>query len=119
MPEEASDRVGTSILFENDRIRVWEMTLDIGEGSGFHQHMNDYVFVYVTPSEIDFREPGKKPVRLSCDDGFVQYNVVGRAGMAHEIANAGSMKHRQIIVELLGESVADESQPAERNDRMQ
>jgi hypothetical protein len=30
---EPSDRIGTELLFENDRVRVWDMVLEPGEAS--------------------------------------------------------------------------------------
>ena len=44
--EEISKDVGTELLFENDRVKVWSMALEPGETSPYHQHDNDYVFVY-------------------------------------------------------------------------
>jgi len=117
MSNRPSQRIGTEVLFENDRIRVWEMTLAIGEGSGMHQHEHDYVLVYVTPSKIEFRQPSEAPVYLSCADGFVQYNVVGQQGMIHEIKNVGEETHRQILVEFLGPSRSDTPCPPETNGR--
>ena len=33
--------VGTTKLFENDDIRVWELRLEPGERSDLHQHRHD------------------------------------------------------------------------------
>jgi hypothetical protein len=35
-----STKVGTKLLFENDRVRVWEMRLKPGESSERHTHLN-------------------------------------------------------------------------------
>ena len=47
----AEDRVlggvGTKLLFENDRVKVWEMALEPGEESAVHRHELDYVMVQV------------------------------------------------------------------------
>ena len=39
--------VGTKLLFENDRVKVWEMSLAPGEESDVHRHELDYVMVQV------------------------------------------------------------------------
>jgi len=36
--------VGTKLIFENDRVRVWEFTLAAGESIGAHTHEHDYFF---------------------------------------------------------------------------
>ena len=33
--------VGTAVLFENERIKVWEMDLQPGEESDLHRHDRD------------------------------------------------------------------------------
>lgn len=35
--------VATTKLFENDKIILWEMTLEPGESTGVHTHKHDYV----------------------------------------------------------------------------
>jgi hypothetical protein len=99
-----SDRVGTEILFENDRVRVWEMVLAPGESSELHRHVHDYLFVYVTPTLLESRGPATAPYERSFGDGFAQYNVVGTDGLTHQVRNVGDTPHRQIIVEFLGDS---------------
>ena len=38
---EVSRNVGSELLFENDRVRVWSMTLAPGESCEYHRHEND------------------------------------------------------------------------------
>jgi hypothetical protein len=117
--EVPSERIGTEILFENDRVRVWEMALAPGESSEFHRHLHDYLFVYVTPTLLESRRDGGPPVVRSYGDGYAQYSVVGRAGLKHQVRNVGNEAHRQIIVEFLGASAASgDAPPAETNDRV-
>jgi quercetin dioxygenase-like cupin family protein len=117
--EVPSERVGTEILFENDRVRVWEMALAPGESSEFHRHVHDYLFVYVTPTLLESRRDGGPPFVRSYGDGYAQYSVVGSAGLTHQVRNVGDEPHRQIIVEFLGESAASgDAPPAEANDRV-
>jgi hypothetical protein len=98
-------KVGTTLLFESERVRVWEMVLEPGDSSGLHQHLNDYVFVYVTPDNaLEVCVPGEPPARTVADENFVSHTRVGDAGdarLTHELVNVGSSPHRQILVELL------------------
>src|SRR5262249_34930050 len=115
--ETVSHNVGTELLFENDRVRVWDMTLEPGQSSELHRHLNDYVFAYVTPTLLESRTTGEKPRTLSLDDGYVQYNVDGTEGMTHQVTNVGDRTHRQILVELLGPSESGD-QRIETNGRV-
>jgi len=45
MAEAISDQVGSKLLFENDQVRVWDLTLAPGESTGMHRHENDYLYV--------------------------------------------------------------------------
>jgi len=111
--------VGTELLFENDRVRVWDMQLDPGASSELHQHQHDYLFVYVTPSKLESRSPGSDEVRMfECEDGFASFSVVGREGRPpHQVTNVAEQPHRQIVVELLGRSEAEHEQPPQTNGR--
>ena len=41
--------VGTTLLSETDRVRVWSINLKPGERIGFHRHVLDYFWTAVTP----------------------------------------------------------------------
>ncbi len=42
-----SDEVGSKLLFENDRVRVWDLRIDPGESTGLHRHTKDYLYVVI------------------------------------------------------------------------
>ena len=116
--QSVSNSVGTKLLFENDRIRVWEMRLEPGQSCELHQHVNDYVFVNLTRAQVELLERGNEPLSRSLDEGFVQYTVVGRDGQpAHVLRNAGASELRQILIEFIGKSVALQAQEPESNSR--
>jgi beta-alanine degradation protein BauB len=116
--EDELGNIATTLLFENDRVRVWEMVLDPGEACILHRHVHDYLWVDVTPSRKELLGP-YDPRVVFHDDGFVQYNVVGKGGRTYDtgIRNVGEGRQRQIVVELLGESVADAELEPENNGR--
>jgi hypothetical protein len=103
-------QVGTRLLFENDRVRVWEMVLHPGESSTRHVHESDYLFVYLTRSKLKLKQGGSPEETSEQAPGFVQYTDVG-SGIAHCVENVGSGDHREILVELKGPS--RRSRPAE------
>jgi beta-alanine degradation protein BauB len=60
---EVNGDVGTRLLSETDRVRVWEIRLRPGERIGFHKHVLDYFWVAVTG--------GRSKSHL--DDGTIVY----------------------------------------------
>ena len=108
--------IGTEILFENDRIRVWDMVLEPGESSRMHRHLQDYVWIDVGHSKKELLWPGERRL-LSHDDGYVSYQVVGKAGRDYDtgIKNIGESRSRQVVIEFLGESASDEPRAPETN----
>jgi beta-alanine degradation protein BauB len=121
--QRVSSNIGSALIFQNDRVRVWEMVLEPGEASEMHRHENDYLFVYTTPdNSLRLEELDGTDTTDVFDCGYVQYSVVGTGDGAlrpHRLENVGSSTHRQIIVELLGESESVGDAPApESNGRV-
>jgi quercetin dioxygenase-like cupin family protein len=116
MQSQITTDIGTELLFENERIRVWQMILQPGEESPHHFHEGDYVFIYTTPSRMTAFLEGQPPATADFDDGFVQYTEVG-PGTSHHIRNDGTLPHRQILVEFKGPSLASTLTKPETNGR--
>ena len=113
---QVSDPVATSVLFENGRIRVWEMALGPGQASDWHTHLHDYVFVNLAPAKISFKVADREPISRGLDEGFTQYVAVGPEGEAqHQLINAGDTPLRQILIEILGPSQATRLVEPENN----
>jgi len=108
MTEMADDRsfghVGSKMLFENDRVRVWELRLAPGEETPVHRHDHDHLLVQVAGDRIGllpepdtqsrFKEPMDVPVRRG-EVAFV------RKGGVEVARNVGAEEYLEIIVELI------------------
>lgn len=46
-PRNPTPDVGTVKLFENERIRVWDMCVEPGGDTSFHKHVHDYIFLQI------------------------------------------------------------------------
>lgn len=44
--------IGTKVIYEDERVRVWNFTLAPGEMTSMHRHENDYHFVAIQPSQL-------------------------------------------------------------------
>jgi FAD/FMN-containing dehydrogenase len=110
-----ADRVGTSVLFANDRVRVWEMVLAPGETCAPHRHRNDFLLLY--PHAAVMR-PHARPGLEHVAPGLVGYVTVGAGGVGpHQITNAGPGPATHYIIELLGPSATPAAQPLIHNGR--
>jgi len=102
-----SDRVlgpvGTKLLLENDRVRIWEMDLAPGERSATHRHDHEYVLVQLEGDRIaaipepDTKGPYKKHTEGAVTPGKVVYIPSGGIETA---VNTGERRYREILIEL-------------------
>lgn len=93
--------VGTTLWFENDRIKVWELRLEPGERAPFHCHARDYFWTVVSPgrgrqrfadgtwTERDYAMGETKFLHHSPTDTLI-----------HDLENVGEGVLRFVTVEL-------------------
>lgn len=106
----ATTQVGTKLLFENDRVKVWEMDLAPGEETALHRHDHDYLMVILEGDRIaGVPAPGADPAV----DRYIEADIVPglcvfRSSGHTEIArNIGVRRYYEIIVELKDPAPAD------------
>ena len=105
--ESANDRVlgkvATRILFDNDRVRIWEMTLDPGAKSDTHRHELDYVLVQLDGDRIAaVPEPdtqGSFRDYFEADVVYGRTRFIARGGIETAV-NVGARRYREILIEL-------------------
>jgi quercetin dioxygenase-like cupin family protein len=92
--------VGTKLLFENDRVRVWDLRLAPGEQTPFHRHSTEFLYVVIGDGELQtlFTDGTADPPRQMAD-GDVRYRAVDSESV-HAAKNTGSTPWRNIVVEL-------------------
>jgi quercetin dioxygenase-like cupin family protein len=90
-------KVGTRLLFENARVKVWEMVLEPGASSELHEHTMDYCLCIVEGSSIDADPLEGESFRVPVKPGQVFF--VGRGGVERAV-NRSDTRFREIIVEL-------------------
>jgi hypothetical protein len=97
---EVSPDVGTRLLFENDRVRVWDLRLAPGESTGLHRHTTDFLYVVIGDGTLQtvFPDGNREPPR-AMRDGDVRFRDV-RDETVHAAVNAGGSPWRNIVVEL-------------------
>lgn len=97
--DETLHPVGSSILFEDDQVRIWEAEVAPGETLPIHVHDLDYVTVALTEGDVEVSEADGTVRRGHRVPGDVQVTKVG-SGQKHVLKNVGSGPYRNRIIEL-------------------
>jgi hypothetical protein len=102
--------VGTKKVFENDKVIVWEMTLEPGESTGLHTHDNEYFFQVISGSTLEtissdgdslgeFDFPTGSTHYLTLEGDELVYGDL-RVPAKHDAKNVGASRYYEILVEL-------------------
>jgi len=95
--------VATEVVFENDRVRIWEMRLAPGERSAVHKHDLDYMLVLLEGDRIaadpepDTGGAFNQYFEADVVPGSVVY--IERGGIETAV-NIGEKLYREILIEL-------------------
>ena len=95
--------VGTKLLFENDRVRIWELRLEPGEDSDVHRHHLDHILVLLSGDRIavqpepDTEGPYKQYLESEVVPGTAVF--VPRGGV-ETARNVGRAPYHEVIIEL-------------------
>jgi beta-alanine degradation protein BauB len=96
MSETALGDVATRVLFENERVKVWEMLLEPGESSDPHRHTMDYLLCIIEGESVDADRP-EGTIHLPVEPGDVFYIPSGGTETA---VNRSKSRYREILIEL-------------------
>ena len=101
--ERALGPVGTKVVFENEKVRVWVLRLAPGERSAVHRHDLDHLLIQISGERIAV-EP--EPDALGPHRDYLEAPVI--AGMVAHVpkggietaGNIGAEPYYEVIVEL-------------------
>ena len=104
--------VGTNLVFEDDKIKVWEFNLDPGEQTPVHTHEHEYIFYAIQGTKlevfdkdneflgpIDVADGDVVALRLEGDELVVIGSEDVRIPATHSARNGGSGRYREILIE--------------------
>ena len=95
--------VGTKVVFEDERVRVWVLSLAPGERSAIHRHEVDHLLIQVKGDRIgvepepDTQSRYHEPMQADVVPGLVTFVPAGGIEAA---VNCGGEPFYEIIVEL-------------------
>ena len=97
MEERELGQVADRVLFENSRVRIWEMILEPGESSEYHEHTLDYMLCIIEGESVDADFEGGKSIQLSVQPGTTIFVPKGNREVA---VNRSKVRYREILIEL-------------------
>ena len=89
--------IGSYVLFENDAIRVWAVSVEPGSRHSWHRHLLLYLIIPLTGGEIEIESVDgtlRRPKEI------IGQAVWREAGEVHELRNVGTSHYRNVLVEL-------------------
>jgi hypothetical protein len=95
--------IATRVLFENERVRVWEMRMPPGETGPVHRHELDHLLIQISGDrmavvpEPDSTGPYREYLEADVAPGQVFY--VQRGGV-EAARNVGRREYHEILIEL-------------------
>jgi beta-alanine degradation protein BauB len=95
--------MGDRVVFENERVRIWELTIPPGADSNIHRHDLDYVLVILGGDRV---AAVQEPDTQSAFPPYFEAEVVpGQAvfverGGVETARNVGREPYSEIIIEL-------------------
>lgn len=89
--------IGDEVVFENEHIRVWKLTLKPGEIQAWHRHDLSYLVVPLTEGNnvMRFADGRVKPTQEKPGDALWR-----EPGIPHELENTGAADYSNILVEI-------------------
>ena len=102
--ERADDAVGSvadTVLYEDDDVRIWEMTLGPGEHSDLHHHEHEYILVIDSGDLVAGVMPKGGPMDFFVGKVPPQGNTVRvPKGNTEWALNIGEKLYHEILIEL-------------------
>ena len=97
-PSIPKEPIVSTPVFENERVRAFEVTLEPGQSTSMHTHVLSGLAIALTPGQIEVTTQGKNsPDRLDLPLGDLRW----RAGaVTHTIKNVGKSRFSAVDVEL-------------------
>jgi hypothetical protein len=94
--------VGTELVSENERVRVWMIRLQPGERIGFHRHVLDYFWTAVTGGHGRQHVHDGTTVEYTYAPGETRHETYGHGQFkVHDLENLGDKEMVFMTIEFL------------------
>ncbi len=100
-----TENVGTRLMFENDRVRVWDLALAPQEWLESHIHRKDFLFIVTEGGHLRHADPDNPADAHEVNyeaDKVVFIEAAGTETLHHRLTNIGDAPYRNFVIELKG-----------------
>ncbi|HET7871416.1 MAG TPA: hypothetical protein VFL42_02820 [Terriglobales bacterium] len=97
-PVEVTSEPSHHLVFQNEYVRVFDVTVAPKSSTLVHQHNHDYLFVTLGDSDLINARTGEKPAPLTLKDGEVRFS---EGNFSHAAINRSERPFHNITIEVL------------------
>ena len=90
--------IGTAMIFEDERVRIWRIELEPGEEAPVHTHYLDYTSIIVEGDVVERCNADGTRERLAVQPGGITRWY--QSTQQHGLKNIGTRRFRNVIVEV-------------------
>jgi quercetin dioxygenase-like cupin family protein len=92
--------IGTQLVFEDERVRIWRIELEPGEEAAWHTHELDYTTITIEGDLTERLNDDGTVDRIAAEPGKISrwYQSTRR----HALRNVGTQRFRNVIIENKG-----------------
>ena len=110
--------VGSRLLSENEKVRVWEIRLQPGERIGFHRHVLDYFWTSVSGGRGRQHVHDGTTVEYTYQPGETRHETYGAGECkVHDLENLGDKEMVFMTIEFLNSANAPMALPEQVRDK--
>lgn len=96
-----SGRVGSDLVSETDRVRVWHLALEPGERLGFHRHVLDYFWTATSGGSSRSHYGDGRVADMDYHPGQTShFHFEKGESMVHDLTNTGQSRLTFVTVEF-------------------
>jgi hypothetical protein len=96
----AEQPIATTLLLENDAVRIWDLTLQPGERIAFHKHSYPFLFACVAGGRQLARRADCRTILSEVPVGWAYWSDLPNGPEIHSIENVGESLIRYTTVEV-------------------
>jgi hypothetical protein len=96
----AEQPIATTLLLENDAVRIWDLTLKPGERIPFHRHEYPFLFACVAGGRQRALRADGRSILSEVPDGWAFWTDLPNGPEIHSIENGGDSTIRYTTVEI-------------------
>ena len=89
--------IATDVIFENDRVKIWNLIVEPGQSSDWHLHGRDYITCTLEGDHLTLELDGEASQQRQTNVGDWQWH--GDHSI-HRVVNNSDTRYKNILIEL-------------------